>query len=244
MAEAFVDTANGISDDEKKREDMIEMITFKSNPITELSYQSKKPENVFGSWGKGNIKTLKIICVGDWSGQWSKGVFINDYVAETVIENPNNNPVIGVDFSSKVFHVNSNDEVRLHLWNIAEHESFWSMAKIVCKNSKGGIVLWGAGSRSMESAMRWKEKISRTEPDIPIVLLVNNVLKTPAKWIGEGLVMNSAEEMDNFCSEHGFVAWFEMLERGAGEKSVFGQVVATLVNEITCGNTTTTQSCV
>ena len=51
--------------------------------------------------------------------------------------------------------------------------------------------------------------------------------------------MNSAEEMDNFCSEHGFVTWFEMLERGAGEKSVFGQVVAILVNEIT-----TTQSCV
>ena len=48
MAEAFVDTANGISDD---------------------------AENVFGSSGKGNIKILKIICVGDWSGQWSKGVF-------------------------------------------------------------------------------------------------------------------------------------------------------------------------
>ena len=68
MAEAFVDTAVGISDGQEKLEDVIEMITFKSNPITELSYQSKKPENVFGSSGKGNIRRLQIFPVGDFSG--------------------------------------------------------------------------------------------------------------------------------------------------------------------------------
>ena len=234
MAEAFVDTANGISDDQEKREDMIEMTTFKSNRITELSTRSKKPENGIGSPGKGNIEILKIVCVGDLSGGWSKGVYINDYIAATISENPDNNPVIGVDFFLKVFHDNSNGEVRLQIWNIPEQERFWNMTKIYYKNSKGGIVLWGAGSRSMESAIRWKEDISRTEPDIPIVLLVDNVFKTPKKWIGEGLVMNSADEMDNFCSEHGFVAWFVMLERAAGENSVFGQAMATLVNEIVC----------
>ena len=232
MAEAFVDTANGISDDEEKREDMIEMIAFKSNALTELSTRSKKPENIIGSQGKGNIKILKIVCVGGWSSGWSKGVFINDYIAGTISENPNNDPVIGVDFSLKDFHVNSNEEVRLQIWNIAEQAKFSSITKIYYKNSKGGIVFWGARSRSMESAIRWKEYISRVEPDIPIILLVDNVFKTPVKWIGEGSVMNSAEEMDTFCSEHGFVAWFEMLERAAGENSVLGQAIATLVNEV------------
>ena len=232
MAEAFVDIANGISDDQEKREDMIEMITFKSNRITELSTRSQNPENGIGSPGKGNIEILKVVCVGDWSGGWSKGVYINDYIAGTISENPDNNPVIGVDFFLKVFHDNSNGEVRLQIWNIAEQERFWNMTKIYYKNSKGDIVLWGAGSRSMESVIRWKEDISRTEPDIAIVLLVDNVFKTPKKWIGGGLVMNSADEMDNFCSEHGFVAWFEMLERAAGENSVLGQAIATLVNEV------------
>ena len=54
----------------------------------------------------------------------------------------------------------------------------------------------------------------------------------------------ACEEMGTFCSEHEFVAWFDMLERGAGEMCVFGQAVATLVNKINCGNTTTAQSCV
>ena len=234
MGEAFVDTANGISDDQGKREDMIKMITFKSNRMTELSTRSKKPENGIGSPGKSSIEILKIVCVGVWSGGWSKGVYINDYIAGTISENPDNNPVIGVDFFLKVFHDNSNGEVRLQIWNIAEQERFWNMTKIYYKTSKGGIVLWGAGSRSMESAIRWKEDISRTEPDIPIVLLVDNVFKTPKKWIGEELVMNSADEMDNFYSEHGFVTWFVMLECAAGENSVFGQAMATLVNEIVC----------
>ena len=234
MAKAFVDTANRISDGQEKLEDMIEMITFKSNPTTELSTRSEKCS------GERNIKILKIICVGDCSRGWSKGVFIKDYIAGTISKNPDNKPVIGAEFFLKIFHVNSNNDVRLQVWNIVEQERFWDMRKSYYRNSKGGIVFWGARSRSMESAIRWKEDISETEPDIPIILLVDNVFKTPEKWIGEGLVMNSTEEMDTFCSEHGFVAWFEMLKRGAGEKSVFGQAMATLVNRIVstnCGET-------
>ena len=167
-------------------------------------------------------------------------MYINDYIARTISENPDNNTVIVVDFFLKGFHNNSNVEVRLLIWNITENEKFWNISRMYCRNSKGGIVFWSVKNRSMESA-RFS---NRTVPDIPIILLVDTVFKTPEKWIGEGLGMNSSEEMGTFCSEHEFVAWFDMLERGAGEMCVFGQAVATLVNKINCGNTTIAQSCV
>jgi hypothetical protein len=44
--------------------------------------------------------------------------------------------------------------------------------------------------------------------------------------------MKSQEETDSFCLEHGFIAWFEIQERAAGEKSVFGQAMRSLINEI------------
>ena len=93
-------------------------------------------------------------------------------------------------------------------------------------------MFWGAKSDSMNGALKYKDEIRKSAPDIPIVLLVDNVFQPPAKWVGEGLVVNSTEEMDDFCTENGFFTWFEMLERAAGEKSVFGQAMATLVNEV------------
>ena len=238
MAEAFVATANGASGKPEKLEDMIEMITFKSNTTNSI----EKPETLIGSSSGGIIKLLKIICVGDYSGGWSKGVYIHDYVAGKVSKNPSNNPVIGFDFSLKAFHDNSNNEVKLQIWNIAENWRYRKMANFYCRRSNGGIVFWGARSRSMESAIKWKENICQEKQNIPIVLLVDNVFEAPENWIGNGLVMNSTEEMDSFCSEHGFVAWFEMLERGPGEKSVFGQAMATLVDEITCESAISAQS--
>ena len=236
MAEAFVATANGAGDKPEKLEDMIEMITFKSNTTNSI----EKPETLIGSSSGSIIKSLKIISVGDYSGRWSKGVYIHDYIAGEVSKNPPNQPVIGADLSYKVFHDNSNNEVRLQIWNVAENQRFWPVGRVSARGSTGGIVFSGAGSRSMESAIKWKEHICQERPNIPTVLLVDNTLEE--NWIGKGLVMNSTEEMDSFCSEHGFVAWFEMLERGPGEKSVFGQAMATLVDEITCESATSAES--
>ena len=107
------------------------------------------------------------------------------------------------------------------------------MVRVYCKNTHGVIVFWGTRSSSTDNALKWKHHISPfVGQDVPFVLVVDNVLQTPAKWIGEGLVMNSLEEMNSFCLEHGFFAWFEMMERAGGEKSVFGQAMRSLINEI------------
>ena len=179
-------------------------------------------------------KFFKIVCVGDYSGGWSKGVYIDDYRSsdDTVSENPNNFPVIGGSFSTKCLCDSSGKEIRIEMWNIPEHERFFPSNKVLYRNSDGAIVFWGAKSNSMECALKFKREVTQIEPNIPFVLVVDNVYQTPAKWLGHGSLINSREEMESFCVEHGFFAWFEMLERAGGEKSVFGQAMSVLINEI------------
>ena len=74
-------------------------------------------------------------------------MYINDYIAGTISENPDNNTVIVVDFFLKGFHNNSNVEVRLLIWNITENEKFWNISRMYCRNSKGGIVFWSVKNR-------------------------------------------------------------------------------------------------
>ena len=123
----------------------------------------------------------------------------------------------------------SGEKIQLRMWNICVPERFPDLYEMYCKISDGALV----SSRSFESAIKWKANVSRTLTlDIPFVLVVDNVCKPPAKWIGQGLVINSPDEMDQFCLEHGFLAWFEMLERAGGEDSVFGQAMNTLLDEM------------
>ena len=231
MDDGRVIAANNALEEQQKPEEMIEMITFRSNIKTE-----RESEVIIDNSYDRKTTLIKILCVGDYSGGWSKGVYIQDYIKsskETISENPHNKPVIGVDFALKIFYDKSGKEIRIQIWNIAEQERYSNMTRLYCKNSHGVIVFWGAKSKSMDSALKWKHNISQgLEGDAPFVLVIDNVFRTPAMWIGKDLVMNSTEEMDSFCVQHGFLAWFEMQERAGGEKSVFGQAMSTLINEI------------
>jgi hypothetical protein len=232
MAEACVVTSNNHTNIQGKPEDIIEMNTCTSYFKAERS-RSIDPELAIDNTYAGK-KFLKILCVGDYSGGWSKGVYIEDYRSSdgTISENPNNFPVIGGSFSTKCLYDKSGKEIRLKMWNVPENERFFPTNRVLYRNSDAGIVFWGAKSDTMECALKFKREITQIEPDIPFVFVVDNVFQTPARWMGEGMVMNSPEEMDSFCLEHGFFAWYELLERAGGEKSVFGQAMRTLINEI------------
>jgi GTPase SAR1 family protein len=189
---------------------------------------------------------FKVLCVGAYSGAWSKGVYIEDYMSnnETICENPNNLPMIGGEMSEKCLYDKRGKKIRIQIWNLAEQERCFAINKLYYGNTDGAIVFWGPKSRyTMEYALKYKHEITQIKPDIPFVLLVDNVFQTPEKWMGEGLqIMNSPDEMDSFCLEHGFFAWFEMLERTGGEKSVLGKAVSTLINEIISRNNTVATS--
>ena len=200
------------------------------------SARSNKPEvsNAISYTGK---KVFKVVCVGDYSGGWSKGVYIEDYrTSGDITENPCNFPVIGGSFSSKTLYDTTGQKIRIDIWNLPEHERYFPTNRLLSKNSDGAMVFWGARSDTIEYAVKYRREIAEVEPEIPIVLVVDNVFQTPAKWLGQGLVINSREEMDRFCVENGFFAWFEMLKRGAGESSDFGQAMCALINEIICRN--------
>jgi hypothetical protein len=227
MAEGCVVTGNKNTKIQGKSEELIEMDTFKSNIKAEC--------------GKSNKKTMfKIVCVSDYYGCWSKRVYIQDYIDGTIRKNPNNDLIIGADIALKSLYDKSGEQIRIQVWNINEiATSYPDMFDIYYRHSDGVIVFCAATSESMDSALKWKHHISQAlGQDIPpFVLIVDNVCRTTA-WMGQGLVMNSSEEMDSFCREHGFFAWFEMLQRVGGEKSVFGQAVSTLINKIISRNNT------
>lgn len=236
MAEACVDNTAKIDTEAKeKSEDTIELNTL---PVKAKGTRSNKPEVSNAIPYAGIKKVFKVICVGDYSGGWSKGVYIEDYRSsdDTINESPCNFPVIGASFSSKTLYDSTGQEIRVEIWNLPESERYFSTNRLFSRNSDGAIVFWSARSDTIECALKYKREITEVKSDIPIVLVVDNVFQTPAKWFGHGLVINSFEEMDSFCLENGFLAWFEMLKRGAGEKSVFGEAMAALINEIIARN--------
>ena len=235
MAEACVIRVNKNTELQDNRDETLQMNTLSSNVKTIDTRSGLAEVAIVDTASYAGKKSFKIPCAGDYLGaRWSKGVYIDDYTSSDgiITETPNNLPVIGADFAVKSLCDTSGNEIRLKIWNLAEHQRYFAVNSALYRNSDGAMVFWGAKCDSLDSALKYKHEIRTLEPDIPIVLLVDNVFQPPAKWIGQGLVMNSKEEMDNFCLEHGFFAWFEMFERGAGENSVFGRAMSMLVNEI------------
>ncbi|XP_028403123.1 ras-related protein Rab-38-like [Dendronephthya gigantea] len=238
MAKAYrlmaTETTKSKKNQSTEERNEFEMTTFKTNCETELE-----------KWYGCKKLHFKVICVGDCSGAFSKAVYIKDYVLKPVTTKDYYSPVIGVDFDMKKLHDTSGNEIHLQIWNIMEcdrqQDPGSTMCKVYYRFTSGVIVFWGANCSSMKSAIKWKHHVSCSaypETDIPFVLIVDNAYKTPPKWIGQGLVMESTEEMDRFCEEHGFFAWFELCERSAGENSVLGKAMVTLINEICSGNRT------
>ena len=222
----------------------IEMQTFKTNakPDKRMSSHDKRPKPEVKHGGQlGESKLVKLVCCGDYSFNWSKRVYINDYIGTTPPIEEDNCICIGVNFYMKYLHRrcklrNTDDLINLQIWEIAEQERYSSMCRVYFKNAAAAMVLWGARSESFESALKWKEAIiEATTNDVPVVLIVDNVTRSgpPVSWLGSGMLMDSREAMDEFCVEHGFIAWFEMRSRDweSGEKSVFGQAVSRLLDE-------------
>jgi len=202
----------------------VELKTFKTNVPAELSETGQDP-------------LVKIICVGDYTGGWrTKGTFIEDYL----LRRPSKpkRPVIGVDFYLKIIRwkESKDDEpitIRVQLWEIAEQERFSNMTRIYYRGSHGALIFWGTRNpSSLDGVPKWMTNIKEFLPSIPCVLITDNVAKEP--WIGPGKIFESKLALDQFCKDHGFVDHFEIKERDweSGEKSVFGQAVNCLLQEI------------
>ncbi|KAM9315852.1 ras-related protein Rab-32 [Gastrophryne carolinensis] len=115
---------------------------------------------------------------------------------------------IGVDFALKVINWDSKTLVRLQLWDIAGQERFGNMTRVYYKEALGAFVVFDVTRGStFEAITKWKSDLDSkvylpSGGTIPAVLLAN---KCDQK---EGITQ-SPSQMDHFCKENGFVAWFE-----------------------------------
>ncbi|XP_046560975.1 ras-related protein Rab-32-like isoform X1 [Haliotis rubra] len=116
---------------------------------------------------------------------------------------------IGVDFALKVLNWDADTLIRLQLWDIAGQERFGNMTRVYYKEAVGAFVVFDVTRTStFEAVTKWKNDLdSKVQlPDgspVPCVLLANKC--DQAK---EGLV-NNASQMDDFCTEKGFIGWYE-----------------------------------
>ncbi|KAJ7365004.1 multi-organism toxin transport [Desmophyllum pertusum] len=188
-----------------------------------------------------NANPLKIICVGDYTGGVrTKGVFVKDYLGIKP-----SHSFTCIDFYLKRVewqrrgHLESCYSIFLQLCEISDMERFSAMTKVYFKYSKGALVFWGPHNpASLDGAVQWRKKIKKeVSLPIPCVLVTDNVADSCVKsvnWIGPGKIFESEVALDEFCKDHGFVDHFEIKSRDleSGEKSVFGQAVNCLLNEI------------
>ena len=217
--------------DEKLLENLgrkVEMKTFRTNiPL--------KPSVI------GGDTLVKIICVGNYTGGFrTKKTFIDDYLQMRPSEK-GYREIIGVDFTLKVIpRWQSTEErepitIRLQLWAMAEYERFSQMLRVYFKHSHGALVFWGPGNpSSLDGVPKWMTEIKKVCPSLPCVLITDNIAKEPRQWIGPGKIFESELALDQFCKGQGFVDHFEIKSRDweSGEKSVFGEAVNRLLNEI------------
>ncbi|KAG0283537.1 rab32, member RAS oncoprotein [Linnemannia gamsii] len=144
----------------------------------------------------------KILVIGDVGT--GKTSIIKRYVHN--IFSMNYKSTIGVDFALKVIQWSPDTVVRLQLWDIAGQERA-SMARVYYKEAVAALVVYDVTRpKTFEAVKRWKadldSKVTLPGTDEPIhtILLAN---KTDLQ---ESAL--NAEELDEFCEEHGFLKWF------------------------------------
>ena len=189
----------------------------------------------------GGEALVKIICVGDYTGGLrTKKTFINDYLQRRPSEK-DYRLTIGVDVALKVIpRWQSREErepitIKLQLWGIEAQERFLKVARVCLKHCHGALVFWGPGNpSSLDGVRKWMTEISKVCLSIPCVLITDNIVEGSRQWIGPGKIFENELALDQFCKDQGFVDHFEMTSRDweSGEKSVFGQAVNCLLNEI------------
>jgi len=119
---------------------------------------------------------------------------------------------IGVDFALK--KITSNDIIhRLQLWDLGGQERFGNMTRVYYKEAMAAFVVFDVTRMAtLDAVKKWKDDIDakvtlpNSEIPIPVILLANKVdlIQEDECWGKTDI------EMDEFCKECGFVAWYKI----------------------------------
>eukprot|EP01060_Flectonema_neradi_P034388 TRINITY_DN6023_c0_g1_i1.p1 TRINITY_DN6023_c0_g1~~TRINITY_DN6023_c0_g1_i1.p1 ORF type:complete len:222 (+),score=41.52 TRINITY_DN6023_c0_g1_i1:54-668(+) len=167
----------------------------------------------------------KIIIVGD-SG-CGKTAVTRRYAHD--LYQHNWKPTIGVDFTMKTLTA-SEGTFTLQIWDVAGQERYGQMTRIYYQGAVGAIVLFDINRQhTFASVTKWKQDIDSKvflsdDSPIPCVLVAN---KCDAAALSD---FKTNEEMDAFCEENGFVAWFEASAlKNVNIKASFSKLVENIV---------------
>eukprot|EP01059_Diplonema_ambulator_P023699 TRINITY_DN3924_c0_g2_i2.p1 TRINITY_DN3924_c0_g2~~TRINITY_DN3924_c0_g2_i2.p1 ORF type:complete len:231 (+),score=83.74 TRINITY_DN3924_c0_g2_i2:48-695(+) len=147
----------------------------------------------------------KVLVVGE--GGTGKTCIIRRYVHN--IFQMSTKSTIGVDFALKMLNCDNKKQITLQVWDIAGQERYGQMTRVYYQAAVGALVVFDIKKPETFAAVaKWKQDIDNKVymPDgssIPCVLLANK------SDLGPLSDFKSKAEMDQFCAENGFVAWFE-----------------------------------
>ena len=168
----------------------------------------------------------KVLVVGE--GGVGKTCVIRRYVHN--IFQMSTKPTIGVDFALKMIHWDGKKHITLQVWDIAGQERYGQMTRVYYQAAVGALVVFDIKKPETFAAVaKWKQDIDNkvympNGGPIPVVLLANKCDLGPLSDF------KSKEEMDKFCEENGFIAWFETsAQSDIGIKPAFQKLVENIV---------------
>lgn len=152
------------------------------------------------------VHVLKILVVGEMGA--GKTSLVRKYVDNIFSEYYKT--TIGVDFASKDISWDDKNDVMLQLWDIAGQERFGTMTHVYYQEAVGSLLVFDITKKqTLEYAKEWKKDIdakvfTSEDKPIPCLLLGNKIdLCEDGKW------EMSAEQMNEFCKENGFIGFIE-----------------------------------
>ncbi|OCT93278.1 ras-related protein Rab-38 [Xenopus laevis] len=147
----------------------------------------------------------KILVIGDLGV--GKTSIIKRYVHQNF--SPHYRATIGVDFALKVLSWDSDTVVRLQLWDIAGQERFGNMTRVYYREAVGAFIVFDVTRpATFEAVAKWKEDLD-SKLTLSNGVPVSAVLLANKSDQGKDNFKNHFTKMDQFCKEHGFVAWYE-----------------------------------
>jgi len=117
---------------------------------------------------------------------------------------------LGVDINSKTVKWDEKTTLYVQLWDLAGSDRFEKMSKLYYKDTQAAFVVCDATSpQKFELSSKWKQEVDQKctfpgtdDEPLPMILLVDKAhqLSTPL----------SKEELEDFCIQNQFMAWFEL----------------------------------
>ncbi|EKG06607.1 small GTP-binding protein Rab11, putative,Rab11 GTPase, putative [Trypanosoma cruzi] len=179
------------------------------------------------SYSKSSELLFKVLIIGE--GGTGKTCLIRRYVHGIFLAT--NKATIGVDFALKdVVHAATNRNITLQLWDIAGQERYGQMTRVYYQAAAGAIIVADiTRPETLDLAVKWKQDVDSkvflgsSGKSIPCILLINKVDLLPhgvltasiaedstghLGFADERGIQKTKEEMNAFCTEHGFEAWF------------------------------------